>query len=146
MRRIGRGHLALVGEDFRPRPAAPHEARQRLRGVITAEYIAKLPAFVPLRQLADLCGMSERALRSRLRSSSAQVYLRDGVHGVFPEECAEFLDDVRLLQLPLPEPEPAIPLELVGVSIEALRELSRRAQLEETTIPEYLDRLLDVDL
>lgn len=146
MRHIGRGHLALVGRDFRPRALAPELALQRLRGVITAEYIEKMPDFVPLRQLAALCGIGEQELRLRLRAGSAQVYLRDGVHGVFPEECAEFLDDVRLLQLPLPEPEPVVPLELIGVSIEALRELSRRAQLEEATIPEYLDRLLDVDL
>lgn len=138
--------MALVGEGFDPRVSTPEHALQRLRRVITAEYIEKMPGFVTLRQLAGFCGMGEQELRLRLRAAPAQIYLRDGVHGVFPEECAEFLDDVRLLRLPLPKPEPAIPLELIGVSIEALRELSRRAQIEESTIPEYLDRLLDVDL
>lgn len=123
----------------------PSTRLRRLRAAVLQEYLDKLPDFLPVADILQMCGMRYPELADAADRGRVILEKRADGAGIVVADNLTFLREQRLLQLPVPlrvrvgvEPTG----ELVGVSWEAYAELARRADESGTDIATVIDALL----
>lgn len=141
-------HLTLVGGAnglSSGRGRAPRGQR-RLRAVVLQEYLDKLPEFLPVAEVLQMCGMRYPELADAADRGRVVLERRDGGMGIVVADNLAFLREQRLLQLPVPRRLRVTTSrhgdELIGVSRAAYAELARRADEYGTNIADVVDGLL----
>ncbi|GAB3583713.1 hypothetical protein GCM10027406_28820 [Leifsonia lichenia] len=135
-------HLTLVGGTGggKPRPGL-----RRLRAAVLQEYLDKLPEFLFVSDLLQMCGMRYPELMDAVEGGRLTLVKREGGMGIVVADNLVFLRERRLLQLPVPNRvrvSPERDEELIGVSGEAYAELLRRADDDGVGIADVIDGLL----
>ena len=135
-------HLTLVGGTGggKPRPGL-----RRLRAAVLQEYLDKLPEFLLVSDLLQMCGMRYPELVDAVEGGRLTLERRDGNMGIVVADNLVFLRARKLLQLPVP-PRVLVNVDrgdaMVGVSPEAYAELLRRADDDRVGIADVIDGLL----
>jgi|GEM_PF-5316607 hypothetical protein len=135
-------HLTLVGGTG---GGTPRPGLRRLRAAVLQEYLDKLPEFLFVSDLLQMCGMRYPELVDAVDGGRLTLVKRDGGMGIVVADNLAFLRERRLLQLPVPHRvrvNAERTEELVGVSREAYAELLRRADEYGTGIADVIDGLL----
>ncbi|MFE4951923.1 hypothetical protein ACFQ9V_17615 [Leifsonia sp. NPDC056665] len=126
--------------------ASHPDPRQQLRKAILAEYLEKLPDFIPLRSLPEISGRSLQELQDDIDSGLLKLTKHNGFIGMAPRRNVPFLGTLTLLRtrsVASPADSPDASTEQITVSVVASHELAQRASLTGRTVATIVDEILN---